>query len=61
MKNKVQLITYANRLGDGTLASMTDILRTDGYATLTCHFCRTARVFDENDLKRLLGEDSADA
>ena len=28
MKNKVQLITYANRLGDGTLASMTDILRT---------------------------------
>ena len=28
MKNKVQLITYANRLGDGTLKSMTDILRT---------------------------------
>lgn len=28
MKNKVQLITYANRLGDGTIASMTDILRT---------------------------------
>lgn len=28
MKNTVQLITYADRLGDGTLASMTDILRT---------------------------------
>ena len=28
MKNKVQLITYADRLGDGNLASMTDILRT---------------------------------
>ena len=27
MKNKVQLITYADRLGDGTLKSMTDILR----------------------------------
>ena len=40
---------------------LTDILRTDGYATLTCHFCRTARVFDENDLKRLLGEGGADA
>ena len=38
-----------------------DILRTDGYATLTCHFCRTARVFDENDLKRLLGKEPADA
>ena len=24
MKNKVQLITYADRLGDGTLKSMTD-------------------------------------
>ena len=28
MKNRVQLITYADRLGDGTLSSMTDILRT---------------------------------
>ena len=28
MKNKVQLITYADRLGDGNLASLTDILRT---------------------------------
>ena len=28
MKNTVQLITYADRLGDGTIASMTDILRT---------------------------------
>ena len=27
MKNKVQLITYADRLGDGNLASLTDILR----------------------------------
>ncbi|RSX54824.1 sucrose phosphorylase [Bifidobacterium dolichotidis] len=27
MKNKVQLITYANRLGDGDLASLTRILR----------------------------------
>ena len=27
MKNKVQLIAYADRLGDGTLSSMTDILR----------------------------------
>ena len=25
MKNKVQLITYADRLGDGTIKSMTDI------------------------------------
>ena len=29
MKNKVQLITYADRLGDGTIKSMTDILRLD--------------------------------
>lgn len=28
MKNKVQLITYADRLGDGTLKSLTEILRT---------------------------------
>ena len=28
MKIKVQLITYADRLGDGTIKSMTDILRT---------------------------------
>ncbi len=28
MKNKVQLITYADGLGDGILSSMTDILRT---------------------------------
>lgn len=28
MKNKVQLITYADRLGDGTIKSMTNILRT---------------------------------
>lgn len=28
MKNKVQLITYADRLGDGTIASLTDVLRT---------------------------------
>ncbi|MBM6700463.1 sucrose phosphorylase [Bifidobacterium pullorum subsp. saeculare] len=28
MKNTVQLVTYADRLGDGTLASMTEILRT---------------------------------
>ena len=28
MKNKVQLITYADRLGSGTIAGMTDILRT---------------------------------
>ncbi|MBW3093281.1 sucrose phosphorylase, partial [Bifidobacterium sp. 82T10] len=28
MKNKVQLITYADRLGDGTITSLTDILRT---------------------------------
>ena len=27
MENKVQLITYADRLGDGTLAGMTRILR----------------------------------
>ncbi len=40
---------------------LTDILNTDGYATLTCHFCRTSRVFDENDLRRLLEEGSADA
>ena len=40
---------------------LTDILHTDGYATLTCHFCRTSRVFDEYDLRRLLEEGSADA
>ena len=40
---------------------LTDILNTDGYATLTCHFCRTSRVFDESDLKRLLEEGGADA
>ena len=40
---------------------LTDILNTDGYVTLTCHFCRTSRVFDENDLRRLLEEGSADA
>ncbi|MCI1219693.1 MAG: sucrose phosphorylase [Bifidobacterium sp.] len=28
MKNAVQLITYANRFGSGTIASMTDMLRT---------------------------------
>ncbi|MBM6981678.1 MAG: sucrose phosphorylase [Bifidobacterium thermophilum] len=28
MKNKVQLITYANRLGEGTIKSLTDVLRT---------------------------------
>ncbi|MDO4913228.1 MAG: sucrose phosphorylase [Bifidobacteriaceae bacterium] len=28
MKNEVQLITYANRLGEGTLESLTEILRT---------------------------------
>lgn len=28
MKNTVRLITYANRFGDGTIASLTDVLRT---------------------------------
>lgn len=28
MRNQVQLIAYANRFGDGTLASLTDVLRT---------------------------------
>ena len=31
-----------------------DILNKDGYATLTCHFCRKARVFSEEDIRRLL-------
>ncbi len=31
-----------------------DILRTDGFATLTCHFCRTARVFSEDEIRKLL-------
>ena len=31
-----------------------DILNTDGFATLTCHFCRTARVFSEADIRALL-------
>ncbi|MBQ8082084.1 MAG: Hsp33 family molecular chaperone HslO [Clostridia bacterium] len=35
-------------------AELTDILNEDGFATLTCHFCRTARVFNEDDLKRLI-------
>ena len=38
-----------------------DILRTDGYATLTCHFCRKARVFDENDIRRMLRQGTQDA
>ncbi len=33
-----------------------DILNKDGYATLTCHFCRKARVFSEEDIRRLLEE-----
>ena len=43
MKNKVQLITYADRLGDGTLSSMTDILRTrfDGVYD-GVHTCRSS-------------------
>jgi sucrose phosphorylase len=28
MRNKVQLITYADRLGEGTIASLTDVVRT---------------------------------
>lgn len=28
MKNKVQLVTYANRFGEGTIRSLTDVLRT---------------------------------
>lgn len=28
MRNKVQIITYADRLGEGTIASLTDVLRT---------------------------------
>lgn len=28
MKNTVRLITYASRFGDGTIASLTDVLRT---------------------------------
>ena len=33
---------------------LTDILNTDGFATLTCHFCRTARVFSEDEIRKLL-------
>lgn len=50
MKNKVQLITYADRLGDGTLSSMTDILRTrfdgvyDGVHILPFFTHSTARM-----------------
>ena len=50
MKNKVQLITYADRLGDGTLSSMTDILRTrfdgvyDGVHILRSSLHSTARM-----------------
>ena len=33
-----------------------DILNTDGHATLTCHFCRKARVFTEQDIRRILEE-----
>ena len=33
-----------------------DILKTDGYATLTCHFCRTSRIFTEEDIRRFLEE-----
>ena len=35
---------------------LTDILNTDGFATLTCHFCRKARVFSEEDIRRILEE-----
>lgn len=31
-----------------------DILRTDGCATLTCHFCRTARVFSGEEIRGFL-------
>ncbi len=31
-----------------------DILEKDGYATLTCHFCRKARVFSEADIRKML-------
>ena len=33
-----------------------DIIKTDGFATMTCHFCRKARVFNEDDLRRILEE-----
>lgn len=33
---------------------LTDILNTDGFATLTCHFCRKSRVFSEADIRRIL-------
>ena len=33
---------------------LVDILNTDGFATLTCHFCRKARVFSEDDIRRIL-------
>ncbi len=38
-------------------SELEDILNTDGFATLTCHFCRKSRVFSEDDIRKML-EDS---
>lgn len=32
-----------------------DILKVDGQAEIKCQFCKSAYVFDENDLKALIG------
>lgn len=33
---------------------LTDMIENDHHATLTCHFCRVAQEFSENDLRTLL-------
>ena len=35
---------------------LTDILNTDGSATLTCHFCRKSHTFGEIEIRRMLEE-----
>ncbi|HWS30247.1 MAG TPA: Hsp33 family molecular chaperone HslO [Clostridia bacterium] len=35
---------------------LTDLIETDGKATLTCHFCNTAYGFNEAELRTLLAE-----
>lgn len=37
-------------------AELEDILKTDGQATLHCHFCNKDYKFDENDIRKILGK-----
>jgi molecular chaperone Hsp33 len=39
---------------------LTDLIETDGKATLNCHFCNTAYDFNEAELRALLEESQTD-